>query len=174
MEGSVDIRPERVTDIHAIAGITEQAFRVHPFSQHTEQFVIEALRRGGALTVSLVAEISGQVVGHIAFSPVQISDGSPGWYALGPVAVTPSFQRQGIGQALVHAGMQELRSLGARGCVLVGEPDFYGRFGFRSDPRCTMEGIPQQYVLSLPLGNHPQAVGRITHHEAFHARGSAA
>jgi putative acetyltransferase len=170
MERSVDIRPERVTDVQAIASITEHAFRVHPFSQHTEQFIIEALRQSGALTISLVAEVSGQVVGHIAFSPVQISDGSPGWYALGPVAVTPSFQRQGIGQALVHAGLQELRRLGARGCVLVGEPGFYGRFGFRSDPRCTMEGVPQQYVLSLPLGNHPQAVGQITHHAAFHAR----
>lgn len=169
--GSVNIRPERKEDIDAIARITEQAFQSHPYSQHTEQFVIAALRRSGALSISLVADVDGQVVGHIAFSPVQISDGTPDWYALGPVAVAPAFQRQGIGQALVRAGMQTLQHLKARGCVLVGEPSFYERFGFRSNPCCTMEGVPQQYVLSLPLGIHPQAAGQITHHEAFGARG---
>lgn len=171
MVGNVNIRPECKGDIDAIAGITEQAFRSHPYSRHTEQFVIAALRRSGGLSISLVAEVDGRVVGHIAFSPVQISDGTPDWYALGPVAVAPAFQRQGIGQALVRAGMQALWLIGARGCVLVGEPSFYARFGFRSNPCCTMEGVPQQYVLSQPLGTHPQAEGRITHHEAFSARG---
>lgn len=167
---NVNIRPERTTDIEAIASITEQAFRSHPHSQQTEQFIIAALRQSGALAISLVAEVDGQVVGHIAFSPVQISDGSPDWYALGPIAVAPTFQHQGIGQALVNAGMEQLHQLGAWGCVLVGEPDFYGRFGFRSNPDCTMEGVPPQYVLSLSLAGHPQAVGKITHHPAFEAR----
>lgn len=171
---SIDIRPECEEDINAIASITEEAFKSHPHSQHTEQFVISALRRSGALSISLVAEVDGQVVGHIAFSPVQISDGSTGWYALGPVSVYPSFQNRGIGGALIEAGLQKLQRLGARGCVLVGEPGFYGRFGFHSNPSCTMEGVPQQYVLSLPLGGHPQALGQITHHAAFAARGPQA
>jgi putative acetyltransferase len=118
-----------------------------------------------------VAEIDGQVVGHIGYSPVEVSDGASGWYALGPLAVAPAFQNQGIGQALVTTGMRELRRRGANGCVLVGEPRFYGRFGFRSDPCCTMEGAPQEYVLSLALERRPQASGKITHHKAFHARG---
>ena len=167
----LDIRKEHAADVDMIASITEQAFRTHPFSQHTEQFIIAALRRSGALAVSLVADVDGQVVGHIAFSPVQISDGSSGWYGLGPVAVAPEFQRRGIGTALVRAGMEELRRLGAKGCVLVGDPAFYERFGFRNHPSCFMGGVPQQYVLSFPVAGYPQAVGAITHHEAFHTRG---
>lgn len=168
MPQAITIRPECEADVDAIASITKEAFRANPHSQNTEPFIIEALRGSGALSISLVAEFDGRLVGHVAFSPVQISDGSRDWYALGPIAVSPRFQRRGIGQALVTAGLDELRRLGARGCVLVGEPTFYERFGFRSDTSCTMSGVPQEYVLSLPLQGHAQAVGEITHHEAFH------
>ncbi len=171
MARNVEIRPERPTDIDAISRITELAFRSHPYSEQTEQFIIEALRRSGALTVSLVAVLDAQVVGHIAFSPVSFSDGSTDWYGLGPLSVSPEFQRRGIGQALVRAGLSELRALGAKGCVLVGDPGFYGRFGFRSDPCCTFDGVPQQFVLSLPLDGNAQACGRVIHHAAFAARG---
>ncbi len=171
---NMNIRPESSADIEAIARITEHAFRSHPYSQHTEQYIIDALRRAGALTVSLVAELDGEVVGHIAFSPAYISDGSTDWYALGPVAVTPALQKRGIGQALVNAGLRAIGELGAHGCVLVGDPGYYERFGFRSDPVCTMNGIPQEYVLSLPLNGHPQAAGVLTHHAAFHASGPGA
>ena len=102
---NVRIRPEHPADIDAISRITELAFRSHPYSNQTEQFIIEELRRHGALCVSPVAEVDGEVVGHIAFSPVEISDGSPNWYGLGPISVTPAFQRQSIGQALVNGGM---------------------------------------------------------------------
>lgn len=171
MTHPIRIRPERPSDVQAISRITELAFRSHPHSQRTEHFIIEALRAAGALTVSLVAvQGAEEVVGHIAFSQVAISDGSTDWYALGPIAVTPGHQGQGIGRALVDAGLAALRDLDAAGCVLVGEPDFYGRFGFRSDPVCTMDGIPQAYVLSLPFKGR-QAVGTIGHHAAFQARG---
>jgi putative acetyltransferase len=166
----VIIRPERPVDIESISTITELAFRTCPYGEHTEQFIIEALRRAGALSVSLVAELNTQVVGHIAFSPVEISDGSSGWYALGPVSVVPELQGQGIGQALVNAGLDALRSLGAAGCVLVGRPKFYWRFGFRSRPALTMDGVPQEVVLSLPFSKH-SAAGTIVHHKAFGARG---
>lgn len=165
------IRPEQAADIDAISSITEQAFRDHPVSQHTEQYVVAALRQSGALSVSLVAEVDGQVVGHIAFSPVQISSGCTDWYALGPVSVTPSLQRQGIGSALIKAGLDAVLRLGAKGCVLVGEPDYYERFGFESHANLSMEGIPQQYVLSLPFKDQPRPTGTISHHEAFHAQG---
>jgi len=117
-----------------------------------------------------VAEVDGQVVGHTAFSPVAISDGSKDWYILGPISVTPALQRQGIGSALVRAGLDALGAMGAEGCVLVGDPAFYERFGFRSRPDCTVEGVPQENVLSLTLGER-SAVGEVTYHEAFHARG---
>ena len=160
------IRAEKETDINAIFEITKQAFENHPNSQNTEQFIINALRNDNALTISLVAEIDEKVVGHIAFSPVTISDGSCDWYALGPISVQPKFQRQGIGQALVREGLSRLKSLGAQGCVLVGEPAFYNRFGFKSFPNLGVEGVPQQYVLALPFAER-MASGVIRHHHAF-------
>ncbi len=172
--GIVEIRPESPTDIEAIFRVTEMAFRSHPCSQQTEQFVVDELRRSGALTVSLIAVLDGQVVGHIAFSPVSLSDGSTDWYGLGPLSVAPEHQRRGIGQALVREGLSQLRVLGAKGCVLVGDPGYYRRFGFRSDPCCTLDGVPQEFVLSLPLEGNPQACGKITHHPAFAACGPEA
>jgi len=167
---SVTIRPERISDVAAISEVTRDAFRGDPQGDHTEHFIIEALRRSGALAVSLVAEVEAQVAGHIAFSPVQISDGSQGWYGLGPVAVKPELQGKGIGQALVQNGLAALRELGARGCVVVGEPEFYGRFGFHNSKHLVFEGVPQEYFLVLPFGETP-AAGQVTYHEAFSAQG---
>ncbi|GEL17306.1 GNAT family N-acetyltransferase [Pseudonocardia asaccharolytica] len=163
------IRPECPDDAAAITRVTELAFRDHPHSEHTEQHIIEQLRRGDALSMSLVAEAAGQVVGHIAFSSVEFSDGSAGWYALGPVSVAPARQGQGIGRALIDAGLAGLRGRGAAGCVVVGEPALYGRFGFRSRPDVTMDGVPQRYVQLLAFGAGRPA-GRVTHHPAFGAR----
>src|SRR5512136_1422768 len=92
------IRDETQYDAAAITEVTVAAFESMEISNHTEQFVIEALRLAGALTLSLVAEVDGRVVGHIAFSPVTISDGTHNWYGLGPVSVLPEYQRQGIGK----------------------------------------------------------------------------
>jgi putative acetyltransferase len=164
------IRSERVKDVEAIAEVTKAAFENHPYSRQTESFIIDALRAAGALTVSLVAEVEDAVVGHVAFSPVTISDGSDNWYGLGPVAVLPAFQNRGIGTALINEGLSALKSLGARGCALVGEPAFYQRFGFKSVPELTMEGVPQENLLALPFGDHmPRGV--VTHHEGFWATG---
>jgi len=160
------IRSEKQSDIKAIFEITKQAFENHPISQNTEQLIVNALRDDNALTISLVAEIDDKVVGHIAFSPLTISDGSCDWYALGPISVQPKFQRQGIGQALVREGLSQLKSLGAQGCVLVGEPAFYNRFGFKSYSDLVMRGVPQEYVLAL-LFTEKMASGAITHHHAF-------
>jgi putative acetyltransferase len=169
-EINVKIRPESPDDVSAISRITELAFRTNPHSNNTEQFIIEELRRSGALDLSLVAEVDKQVVGHIAFSTVEISDGSLHWYALGPIAVTPELQGRGIGQALVNAGLAALRGLNAAGCVLVGSPKFYGRFGFRNCPELTMDGVPQMYIQSLNFGAH-SATGKVKHHAAFSASG---
>lgn len=168
MHVDVTIRPEEASDVDAISRITEAAFRGHPHSRGTEPSIIDGLRRDGALSVSLVAERDGEVVGHIAFSPVEISDRTQNWQALGPVSVEPEMQGRGIGSALVRAGLEAIRKRGAAGCVLVGEPAFYRRFGFRSVDALTMEGIPQEFVLSLPFSERG-AAGTIIHHAAFHA-----
>ena len=91
------LRKETVADVEAITEVTIAAFKNHQISNHTEQFIINALRDANALTISLVAEIDGRVVGHIAFSPVIISNGTKDCYGLGPVSVLPDYQKQGIG-----------------------------------------------------------------------------
>jgi len=162
------IRPETTADIDAISAVTEAAFRNHPHSKQTECFVIHALRKADALTVSLVAEVDGKVVGHIAFSPVTISDGSTGWYGLGPVSVLPELQRQGVGKALVREGLARLKTSGANGCLLVGEPAYYKHFGFKHFPKLLLEKIPPQYFLALPFGKTVPR-GTVTFHDGFNA-----
>jgi len=164
------IRKETTADHKAINQVTITAFKTLPVSNQTEQFVIQALRAAGALTVSLVAELDGRVVGHVAFSPVSMSDGSQGWYGLGPVSVLPEYQKQGIGKALIHAGLSMLKQMGGQGCALVGEPDYYQFFGFKNDPGLILEGVPQEVFLVLPFhANIPQ--GFVVFHEAFMATG---
>ena len=168
MTDGVLIRSEADADISAIAEVTVVAFRTLPISSHTEQFIIAALRAANALTISLVAEVKGCVVGHLAFSPVTISDGSPEWYGLGPVSVLPEYQRQGIAGALIRAGLMRLKDLGAQGCCLVGHPEYYNRFGFRNPDGLVHEGVPQEVFFALSFAGHfPQ--GGVVFHEGFKA-----
>lgn len=170
MTDDITIRDETPADADAIAEVTEAAFRMLAVSNHTEQYIVAALRGAGALTVSLVAERQGRVVGHVAFSPVTISDGTADWYGLGPVSVLPPLHRRGIGQALIREGLSRLKALGARGCCLVGHPDYYKRFGFEPIPGFTYEGVPPQFFVALPFDSHaPQ--GAVEFHEAFKADG---
>jgi putative acetyltransferase len=164
----ITIRPETAADIAVISAVTEAAFRTCPYSRQTEQFIVHALRKAVAMTVSLVAEVDGKVVGHVAFSPVKISDGSSGWYGLGPVSVLPELQRQGIGKALINRGLSLLKESGAGGCMLVGDPGYYKRFGFQNFPELIHEGIPQQYFVVLPFGKTVPR-GTASFHEAFTA-----
>jgi putative acetyltransferase len=145
------------------------AFKDHPFSQQTEHLIVDALRAAGALTLSLVAELDGEVVGHIAFSPARIGDTSSNWYLLGPVAVHPAHQRRGIGRALIECGLSSLRALGGRGCVLVGDPALYRRFGFGHVPGVTCTGVPDENVQCLPLCDETP-IGEVLHHAAFSVR----
>jgi putative acetyltransferase len=162
----MDLRPETETDLAAIDRIHLEAFKDHPYSHQTEHLIVRALRVAGALTLSLVAEAEGEVVGHIAFSPASIDGQDRGWYTLGPLAVQPAHQGKGLGAALVLAGLEDLRALGAQGCVLVGDPAYYTRFGFRHEPTLRVEGVPPEYVLCLPLRGAIHG-GLVTHHPAF-------
>lgn len=166
---TTNIRPETPSDEDAIEQVTRRAFLSHPHSHQTEQFIIRALRASHALSISLVAEEEGRIVGHLALSPVTISDGAPGWYGLGPISVEPEWQGRGIGRALMEGGIVELRKIGASGCVLVGDPAFYTRFGFANDPALVLDGVPQEFFLSLPLGPS-SAHGNVQFHSAFQAR----
>ena len=162
------IRKEIQSDVGAISDITKAAFEYHPYSNNTEHFIINALRAANALTISLVAEVDGKLVGHIAFSPVTFSDGSENWYGLGPVSVLPDYQKQGIGTKLVNEGLSLLKDLGAEGCVLVGDPNYYKRFGFSSPDGLQHEGVPQENFLALSFCNRIPT-GIVEFHEAFSA-----
>ena len=161
------IRPENKDDHHAISETTIAAFEDHPFSQRTEHLIINELRKANALTVSLVAVINETVIGHIAVSPVRISDGTSDWYGLGPVSVLPEFQGQGIGSKLIKTGLSFIMNgIGGRGCVLVGPPHFYSMFGFANYPRLIHEGVPQDVFLALPFTKNVPT-GIVKFHPAF-------
>jgi putative acetyltransferase len=162
------IRNELQSDIKAIFDITKAAFENHPYSNNTEQFIINALRAANALTVSLVAEIDGKLVGHIAFSPVTFSDGTENWYGLGPISVLPDYQKQGIGTSLGNKGLDMLKESDAKGCVLVGDPNYYQRFGFKSPDGLKHEGVPQANFLVLSFCDKIPT-GTVQFHQAFAA-----
>lgn len=170
MRTDIIIRDETDEDVYAITDVTVAAFETLEVSNQTERFIVKALRRAGALTVSLVAELDGRVVGHIAFSPVTMPDGTQDWYGLGPVSVFPEYQRQGIGSTLIEEGLSRLKGLGARGCCLVGHPEYYKRFGFKNPAGLVHEGVPKEAFFALSFDGHtPQ--GSVRFHEAFQADG---
>lgn len=173
MNPNLIIRDETDADIDAITDVTVAAFETLEISQHTEQFIVQALRAANALAVSLVAEMDGRVVGHAAFSPVTVSDGARDWYGVGPVSVQPERQRTGIGKALMREGLARLKELNARGCCLVGHPDYYRKFGFENLPGLVIEGVPPEVFLALPFAE-PVPQGTVTFHEAFGADGPPA
>ncbi len=160
------VRPETTDDVDAISAVTIAAFKTLDVSNQTEQYLVAGLRKAGALTVSLVAEIDGRIVGHIAFSPVKISDGTRNWYGMGPVSVLPEYQKQDIGKSLVREGLRRVKELGGAGCALVGHPDYYKKFGFSNPAQLVHEGVPPEAFMVLPLsGEVPQ--GTVDFHEAF-------
>lgn len=170
MKPKIVIRNESPADVQAITEVTVAAFKTLAISHHTEQFIIEALRAARALTVSLVAELEGRVIGHIAFSPVTLSDGTPHWYGLGPVSVLPAYQRQGIGQALIREGLSRLKALEARGCCLVGHPGYYTKFGFQNPPGLLLQGVPPEVFFALSFAG-PTPRGTVAFHQGFQAAG---
>lgn len=140
------IRAERPSDIDAIHGLTVRAFTGMPYSQGTEASIIRLLRQSGDLALSLVAEEDGAVIGHIAFSPIRIDGAHGNWFGLGPISVEPARQRSGIGKALIESGLEILKTQGAAGVALIGDPDVYRSSGFASDGRLTYKGLETGYV----------------------------
>lgn len=163
---NIQIRTESAGDAKTIEALTVAAFRNAPHTSHTEQHILNALRAAGALAISLVAEEGAVLVGHLAVSPVSIADGSEGWFGLGPLSVLPSHQRRGIGSALMMAALTSLRERGACGCVVLGDPAYYGRFGFKADARLTLPGPPPEYFQAVRF-KQCGAAGCVTYHAAF-------
>lgn len=139
----VAIRTERLGDQAAIYAVHESAF-----STPQEADLVDRLRASGRLPVSLVAERDDGVAGHIAFSPVTVDDRLTSGLGLAPLAVRPEAQRQGIGSALVAAGLQQCAGRGAGFVVVLGEPEFYGKFGF---VRASDHGLQNLYGVDEPF-----------------------
>ncbi|HEY1128099.1 MAG TPA: GNAT family N-acetyltransferase [Roseateles sp.] len=164
------IRDEAPGDRPAVAALIAAAFRDHPFSRQDEAQILQRLDERGALRLSLVAcdPESGELVGHVAFSPVRIAGQDPGWLGLGPLAVRPDRQRQGVGRALVAAGLARLRAAEVAGCVLLGDPDYYAHFGFRAEPGLVLPGVPASHFQALRLdAAQPLPAGVVGYDEAF-------
>ena len=162
----MEIRPENPRDIEAIRELTTAAFAAAEHRSGTEAAIVDALRGAGALTLSLVAVSQGELAGHIAFSPVLVEGKDCGWYGLAPLSVKPDRQHRGIGQELVRDGLRRLLALGAAGCVVLGAPAYYQRFGYACDARLRFGGAPAEYFLRLAFaGTIP--VGEVTYHTAF-------
>jgi putative acetyltransferase len=121
----IEIREERLDDIAAVRDLNRQAF-----GQDQESNVVDVLRANGAALLCLVATVKDQVVGHIMYSPLSVGDNVMG-AALGPMAVLPEFQRQGIGSKLIEVGNRKLKDAGCLFIIVVGHADYYPRFGFR-------------------------------------------
>ncbi len=160
------VRNEKPSDIDAITQVIKTAFQSHSFNHQTEHYIIRDLRAANALTLSLVTEIDGRIVGHIAFSPVTISDGTPNWFGLGPVSVLPDYQGCRIGMALVNRGLALMEDMGCKGCALVGLPTYYRRFGFRNHPELIHRGVPQEVFVAKPLAGQVPG-GILEFHPAF-------
>jgi len=145
------IRLETHEDAESIRYVNEQAF-----SQENESKLIEKLRNHGFLTISLVAIQDGEIVGHIAFSPVVIESECSSFeaIALAPITVLPMYQRKGIGSQMVRAGLAECCLLGHKIIVVLGHPDYYPRFGFvLARPKgidCEFE-VPEEAWMILEL-----------------------
>ena len=162
------IRDERPDDAAAIAQVTRTAFATAEHSSGTEEFIIAALRSAGQLSLSLVAQLDGGIIGHVAISPVEISDGARDWYGLGPVSVLPDCQGTGVGSRLIRASLDRLRASGARGCVVLGEPSYYGRFGFSAHPALSLPDVPPAYFQALGFAGQVPA-GTVRYHASFEA-----
>ncbi|MGI9215563.1 MAG: GNAT family N-acetyltransferase, partial [Hydrogenophaga sp.] len=166
VQSDVHVRTEAPADVAAIRVVIEDAFREHPHSRQTEAQVVDALRRAGGLSLSLVAHRAGQVVGHAAFAPIGITGDAPGWHSLGPLSVATAAQGAGVGTALVWHGLRTMRQLGAAGCVVLGEPAYYGRVGFRATPALRLEGAPPGCFLVRPF-ERLIPMGTVRYHPAF-------
>ena len=150
----IAIRPEQSADAAAIRALTQAAFAGHPHSEGAEPAIIDLLRQHGDLSLSLVAEERGEIVGHVAFSPATLSDGSKGWLALGPISVLPARQGEGIGRRLIEEGEKRLRTRGAKGIALLGDPALYARLGFIQETPLRLEGPLAPYFQVLPFTRH--------------------
>jgi putative acetyltransferase len=159
------IREEAPADVASVHEVETFAF-----DRAGEADLVNRLRADGALAVSLVAELDGHVVGHVAFSPVAI-EGARDVVGLGPVAVLPALQTCAIGARMIEEGLASARERGARAAVVLGHPDYYPRFGFVVSTRFGIRypDVPEDAFMAAELEPGALAAARcaVRYHPAF-------
>ena len=160
------IRPETTEDTEAIFSLTTEAFKSKSYSDGSESVIIKKLRSDGDLKLSLVTVDQSEIVGHVAFSPVTINNVNDHWFGLGPISVLPELQRIGIGTRLINEGIRLLKEQEAKGIVLIGDPDYYSKFGFAGDGSITYGELPTRLVQWISItGDIPH--GELKYCQAF-------
>jgi putative acetyltransferase len=165
------LRPEAPADVAELEALSLAAFALNPHSRQTEAQVVAQLRAAGDLFLSLVAQSGqpqapGALVGHAVFTRITIDGGACDWFALGPLCVLPFRQGAGVGTALVQQGLRSLQQQGAAGCVVLGEPAYYGKFGFRSTPALRLPDAAPGCFLARPFARL-LPMGTVHLHPAF-------
>lgn len=163
------VRPESPGDIGSIRDVHRRAF-----GRDDEAALVDALRDGGFARLSLVAELDDQVVGHVLFTRMYVvAEASRiATIALAPLAVLPEYQRRGIGAQLVNTGLARLSPLGESSVLVVGDPAYYGRFGFNSRLARSIASPFPEHLMALELtpGAMRDVVGRVEYPEPFGIR----
>lgn len=164
----MQVRPELPTDAEAVRAVNQAAFETN-----TEANLVELLHEQASRLISLVADDSGSIVGHILFSPAVLL-GHPGVKIMGlaPMAVLPARQRRGIGSTLVRAGLDACTQLGFAAVIVLGHAKYYPRFGFQPASRFALGceyDVPDDVFMALELepGILTGKTGTIRYHPAF-------
>lgn len=159
------VTDESQNDVAAIDQVLTTAFLEAPHSNQCEHRIVRELRAAGDLSFGMVAKDAEKVVGFAAVSPVVVTN-EPSWYRLGPVAVRPDYQHQGIGSQLMREVLMRMRDMGAAGCVVQGEPEYYKRFGFKAESGLELTHGPHEHFMALAFdGRIPR--GQVTYADAF-------
>lgn len=172
---SLVLREESDGDRNAIREVTRIAFEASGHGHHGEAALVERLRDGGGLTLSLVAERDGQILGHLCVSPINLPTTTPvaTGVGLGPLSVLPDWRRRGIASALVHEGLQRLSPAHGKWVVVLGDPAYYRRFGFLPASEfglsCPFEGVPAEAFQAMPIngGYDRRAAGAVHYRPEF-------
>lgn len=166
---SFTFRDEAPGDEDAIFALTRDAFDGMPYADGSEPYIIDALRRDGDLTLSMVAFDEEGLAGHVAFSPLIAGDQREDWYGLGPISVRKDVQRRGLGRALINQGLERLRAIGARGCALIGDPNVYRGSGFIGDGRLSYQDLDRRFVQRIVFSGRAPA-GELVFAPGFEAK----
>lgn len=159
------IRQEAEGEEAAIADVVARAFEGKPYADDDDPKLVGRLRDAGALILSLVATHKGQIIGQVALSPATV--GEARYLCVGPLAVLPEHQREGVGSALMGHALGVAQAYGRDGVVVQGDLNYYSRFGFEVLPSVTYAGKGADYVQVLPFKGTPS--GEVRFHPVFRA-----